>query len=131
MTVRVHTLPQTCSGRYGTHALLHSVGPLSTPCNCPSLPPSCSNRVGVGALLKDIYGKPVYTCANSGCGECSSLRYSNLEDGPVSFLQGCDDDESCHGQIAVSVTWDDRCVHAVPSTPLLPPTHTTPRPRAC
>ena len=80
MTVRVHTLPQSCSG---------------------------SNRVGIGALLKDIYGKPVYSCGNSGCGDCSSLRYSNLEEGPVSFLQGCDEEESCYGEIAVSITWDD------------------------
>ena len=80
MTVRVHTLPQSCSG---------------------------SNRVGIGALLKDIYGKPVYSCGNSGCGDCSSLRYSNLEEGPVSFLQGCDEEESCYGEIAVSITWED------------------------
>ena len=80
MTVRVHTLPQSCSGY---------------------------NRVGIGALLKDIYGKPVYSCGNSGCGDCSSLRYSNLEEGPVSFLQGCDEEESCYGEIAVSITWED------------------------
>ena len=86
MTVRVHTLPQSCSG---------------------------SNRVGIGALLKDIYGKPVYSCGNTGCGECSSLRYSNLEDGPVSFLQGCDEEDSCYGQIEVSITWDDGPVTAM------------------
>lgn len=77
MTVIVTVLPQTCSQ---------------------------SNRVGIGAMLKEIYAKPVYSCGNSGCGECSTLRYHSLEDGIVSFLQGCNEDDSCYGQIEVSLT---------------------------
>ena len=72
------------------------------------LPQSCSttNRVAIGVLLKEIYAKPVFSCGNSGCGVCSTLRYHSSEDGEVSFLQGCDDEESCYGQIEVSLTWD-------------------------
>ena len=72
------------------------------------LPQSCStsNRVAIGALLQEIYAKPVYSCGNSGCGVCSTLRYHSSEDGEVSLLQGCDDELSCYGQVEVSITWD-------------------------
>lgn len=69
------------------------------------LPQSCSNsnRVGIGAIMKEIYSNPVYSCGNSGCGVCSTLRYHASEDGIVSFLQGCQGDDSCYGQVEVSI----------------------------
>ena len=69
------------------------------------LPQSCSqsNRIGIGAIMKEIYSNPVYSCGNSGCGECSTLRYHASEDGIVSFLQGCQGDDSCYGQVEVSI----------------------------
>lgn len=81
------------------------------------LPQSCSksNRVGIGAILKELYAKPVYSCGNSGCGECSTLRYHSLEDGVVSFLQGCDGDDSCYGQVSVAITKELGPAVAAPS----------------
>lgn len=81
------------------------------------LPQSCSksNRVGIGAILNELYAKPVYSCGNSGCGECSTLRYHSLEDGIVSFLQGCDGDDSCYGQVAVAITKELAPAVAMPS----------------
>lgn len=78
MTVKVSVFPQTCSG---------------------------SNRVGIVKYDHEIYySSPLsYACSNTGCGECSSAQVTVTEGTTLAFLQGCNDELSCYGQIEVSI----------------------------
>ena len=94
------------------------------------IPDTCSgfNRLGFGNLYRDLFEPLPFTCVAGKCGSCSTVIYNQPINGPLAFLQGCEDNHSCYGQIIVTFTDnippekdDPRAIHYKSLPSLLPP----------
>jgi len=94
------------------------------------IPDTCSglNRLGFGNLYRDLYEPLPFTCVAGKCGSCSTVIYNQPINGPLAFLQGCEENHSCFGQIVITLTDnippekdDPRAIHYKSLPSLAPP----------